>query len=270
VRPVDVTASDWDCTLEPAGPPAGPREPAVRLGLRLVKGLSLAGAKRLVQARRELSWVSLADLMERARLDRGDLKALAGADALANLAGNRHRAVWSVSGLMAVGRPRERPGQGALALPPPQGRDCTPLLAPPGEGAEIAADYASLGLTLRRHPVALLRGRLSAHRLLSAREVAEIPVGTRIATAGLVINRQRPAAANDVTFVTIEDETGCVNLVVWKRVAERQRAALLGARLLGVYGEVQRESGVTHLIAERLADYSSLLGGLVTVSRDFH
>ncbi len=267
VRPVDVTASDWDCTLEPVDPAAKRREPALRLGLRLVKGLSRAGAGRLVKARRDAPWSSLQDLIERAALDRADLKALAGADALANLAGNRHRAVWSVSGLMAVGRQR---GQGALTLPPPQDRDCLPLLAPPSEGAEIVADYATLGLTLRRHPIALLRGRLSAHRLLSAQEIAEVPERARVATAGLVINRQRPAAANEVTFVTIEDETGHVNLVVWKRVAERQRAALLGARLLGVYGEVRRESGVTHLIAERLADYSSLLGGLVTVSRDFH
>ncbi|MFY9974934.1 MAG: OB-fold nucleic acid binding domain-containing protein, partial [Chromatiaceae bacterium] len=123
-------------------------------------------------------------------------------------------------------------------------------------------------------PLDLLRERLTALRLLSAREVGEAPAGSRVATAGLVINRQRPAAANNVTFVTLEDETGQVNLVVWRRIAERQRRALLGSRLLAVYGEVQREAGVTHLIAERLADCSGLLGellgGLVTVSRDFH
>jgi error-prone DNA polymerase len=136
------------------------------------------------------------------------------------------------------------------------------------------ADYASLGLTLRRHPLALLRERLDSLRLLSAREVGEVAAGSRVATAGLVINRQRPASANNVTFVTLEDETGQVNLVVWRRIAERQRAALLGSQLLAVYGEVQREAGVTHVIAEGLVDYSPLLGtlleGLVTVSRDFH
>ena len=271
VRPVDVGASDWGCTLEPADhPSAGRRVPALRLGLRLVKGLSRAGADRLVAARLEAAWSSIQDLIERAALDRSDLKALAGAGALAQLAGNRHRAAWSVSGLLALGRPRGRQGQCSLPLPPPPQGDSLPLLAPPSEAGEILADYASLGLSLRRHPLALLRGRLSAQRFLSAREVAEIPAGARIGTAGLVINRQRPAAANQVTFVTLEDETGYVNLVVWKRVAECHRSALLGARLLGVYGEVQREGGVTHLIAERLADYSSLLGGLVTVSRDFH
>jgi error-prone DNA polymerase len=136
------------------------------------------------------------------------------------------------------------------------------------------ADYASLGLSLRRHPLALLRERLAALRLLSAREVGEVQAGSRVATAGLVINRQRPASANNVTFVTLEDETGQVNLVVWRRIAERQRRALLGSQLLAVYGEVQREAGVTHVIAEGLVDYSPLLGtlleGLVTVSRDFH
>jgi len=143
------------------------------------------------------------------------------------------------------------------------------LLPVPSEGGSIAADYASLGLTLRRHPLALLRGHLRRRRLLSAQEVGAVPAGEVVGTAGLVVNRQRPASANSVTFVTLEDETGYVNLVVWKRVAERQRKVLLGARLLGVVGEIQRESGVTHLVAGRLRDYSALLGDLVTHSRDF-
>jgi error-prone DNA polymerase len=144
------------------------------------------------------------------------------------------------------------------------------MLAPPAEGASIAADYASLGLSLRRHPLAVLRGQLQRRCLLSAAEVGSTPAGRVVWTAGLVVTRQRPASANTVTFVTLEDETGYVNLVVWKGIAERQRKALLGARLLGVEGEIQRESGVTHLVARRLRDYSSLLGGLITRSRDFH
>ena len=270
VRPVDVTASTWDCTLEWT---VGGR-PALRLGLRLVKGLSRSGAERLVAAREVSPWGSIEDLRGRAALDRRDLKTLAAADALAPLAGHRHRAAWSILGLSPAGRPPRQQGQGMLPLPPTADPGCLPLLAPPVEGAEIVADYASLGLTLRRHPLALLRERLAALHLLSAREVEGVPAGSRVATAGLVINRQRPAAANDVTFVTLEDETGQVNLVVWRRIAERQRRALLGSQLLAVYGEVQREAGVTHLIAEQLADYSGLLGGLlgglVTVSRDFH
>jgi error-prone DNA polymerase len=285
VRPVAVTASAWDCTLEPAdGEPAGQGaasanggrgevdgdQPALRLGLRLVKGLSRAGAGRLIQARDAARWLDLTDLIGRAALDRGDLKALAQADALQPLAGHRHRAAWSVSGLSAAPRNDPRAGQAALALPPPPADPVgLALLAPPTEGAEIVADYGSLGLSLRRHPLALLRPQLAERHLLTADAVAVVPPGARVATVGLVINRQRPGSAHDVTFVTLEDETGQVNLVVWKHVAERQRAVLLGARLLGVYGEVQREAGVTHLIARRLVDHSALLGGLVTRSRDF-
>jgi error-prone DNA polymerase len=198
------------------------------------------------------------DLRIRAELDRRDLKALAGADALAGLAGNRHQAGWQ------VGRRHD-----SLPLAPAPAEPALPLLSCPAEGEEIVADYASLGLSLRRHPLALLRPRLMALKLMSAHEMHQAPPGARVRVAGLVINRQRPASANNVTFMTLEDETGHVNLVVWKRVAERRRAALLGARLLGVSGEIQRESGVTHLVAKGLIDYSELLGGLVVASRDF-
>ncbi|MCU0835504.1 MAG: error-prone DNA polymerase [Chromatiaceae bacterium] len=255
VRPVEVSASDWDCTLEHGASGA----PALRLGLRLVKGLSHSGAERLVAARAAGSWRSVADLARRAGLDRGDLHALAGADALLGLAGNRHRAAWEAAGITP-----ERP-----LAPAPVGRGPLPLLPPPSEGEAIAADYSSLGLSLRRHPLALLRESLKGRRLLCAAEVGAAPPGRVVSAAGLVINRQRPASANNVTFVTLEDETGFVNLVVWQRLAERQRKILLGARLLGVVGEVQREAGVTHLVARRLRDYSGLLGGLVTRSRDF-
>ena len=260
VRPVDVRHSDWDCTLERAGDGGEPGgTPALRLGLRLVKGLSAAGAGRLAQARAEAPWRSLADLKARAALDRGDLRALAAADALAGLAGDRHQAGWQVA----------RRGEDLPLAPLADADDVPPVLAVPSEEEAVAADYASLGLSLRRHPLALLRERLAGLGLASAADVERAPAGRRVYTAGLVINRQRPASANNVTFVTLEDETGVVNLVVWKRIAERQRAALLGARLMAVRGEVQRESGVTHVVAESLADHSELLGGLVVRSRDF-
>jgi error-prone DNA polymerase len=255
VRAVDASASDWDCTLEHG---VG-GEPALRLGLCLVKGLSRQGGECLVRERRQGPWLSVADLALRAGLARGDLQALAGADALKELTGNRHRAAWEVAGISTP-----------LPLAPaPAGPEPLPLLPVPSEGESIAADYASLGLSLRAHPLALLRDRLRELRLLTAREVGAVSPGWVVRTAGLVVNRQRPASANNVTFVTLEDETGYVNLVVWKRVAEVQRKVLLGARLLGVEGEIQRESGVTHLVARRLNDYSGLLGGLVTRSRDF-
>ena len=255
VRPVDVRRSDWDCTLEPD--PGG--EPALRLGLRLAKGLSRQGAQRLVQARFGKDWRSVADLARRAGLDRGDLQALAGADALSGISGDRHQAAWQVAGI-----PEPLP---LLTCPTDTG--AMPLLPVPGEGEAIVADYESLGLTLRRHPLALLRDHLERRHLLCARDVNKAPPGRLVSTAGLVVNRQRPASANSVTFVTLEDETGYVNLVVWKRVAQRQRKALLVSRLLGVVGEIQRESGVTYLVARQLRDYSDLIGALVTRSRDF-
>jgi len=276
VRAVDVRASHWDCTLEPRTPQPGQSQdgqPALRLGLRLVKGLSQAGAGRLVASRAEPGWQTLDELREQAQLDKRDLKALAGADALAGLAGNRHQAGWRVSRqgvAAAVQRPRAGVAeQTTLPLPlPPE--PAVPLLPRPTEGRDIVADYASLGLSLRRHPLALLRRRLTELGLATAEAVHATEPGATVSTAGLVINRQRPASANNVTFVTLEDETGQVNLVIWKRLAERQRRTLIGARLMGVQGEIQREAGVTHLVAKRLLDYSHLLGGLVIRSRDFH
>jgi error-prone DNA polymerase len=256
VRPADATVSGWDCTLER-------REdgrPALRLGLRLVKHLSQEGAGRLLAARAVRPFGGLEDLAERAALDRRDLEALAAGDALAALSGHRYRAVWQVSGV-------ERP----LPLLPAntQGPEGIPLLRAPREGHEIVADYASLGLTLRRHPLALLRERLSKRGVLDTQALWSLPTGRRVTTAGLVITRQRPGSAGGVTFVTLEDEVGHVNVIVWKRVAEEQRAPLLESRLLEVRGQVQREGDVLHVIARHLIDLSALLGELMVESRNF-
>jgi error-prone DNA polymerase len=257
VRPVDVAVSDWDCTLERRDD----GRPALRLGLRVVKHLSQEGAFRLLAARAARAFVNIADLAERAVLDRGDLEALAAADALAALSGHRHRAVWQVSGV-------ERP----LPLLPAAtaAQEGMPLLRAPREGQEIVADYFSTGLTLRRHPLALLRDALAKRGVIPNRELWQQPDGRSVTAAGLVITRQRPGSASGVTFVTMEDETGYVNLIVWKRVADAQRAALLESRLLLVRGKLQREGDVLHVIAHRLIDLSALLGDLTVVSRNFH
>ena len=257
VRAVDVTISGWDCTLER-------REdgrPALRLGLRLVKHLSQEGAARLLAARAARHFDGIADLAERAGLDRRDLEALAAADALTKLTGHRHRAVWQVTGV-------ER----ALPLLPAATAvdEGIPLLRAPREGQDIVADYGSVGLTLRRHPLALLRDKLQRRGVVPTRELWEQPNGKLVRTAGLVITRQRPGSAGGVTFVTMEDETGYVNLIVWNRVAVEQRAALLESRLLEVHGKLQREGDVQHVIAQRLTNLSSLLGELVVVARNFH
>jgi error-prone DNA polymerase len=144
-----------------------------------------------------------------------------------------------------------------------------PLLRRPTEGEEIAADYRRLGLSLRRHPLALLRARLDALGVQTAAVVRDLPNGAHTCSAGLVITRQRPASAAGVTFVTVEDESGYLNLIVWERLAERAHQALVGATLLGFKGKVQKEQGVVHVIAERLYDHSRLLGGLTASSRDF-
>jgi len=261
VRPVAVALSDWDCTLERQDD----GRPALRLGLRVVKHLSQEGAERLLAARALRAFVHVADLAERAALDRRDLEALAAADVLASLAGHRHRAVWQVSGV-------ER----ALPLLPADTvvEEGMPLLRAPHEGQEIVADYGSLGLTLRRHPMALLRDVLVKRGVIPNQELWEQPNGRSVMAAGLVITRQRPGSAGGVTFVTLEDETGYINLIVWQRVATAQRAALLESRLLLVRGKLQREGDVLHVIAQRLTNLSELLaevlGDLVVASRNFH
>jgi error-prone DNA polymerase len=257
VRPVAATLSAWDCTLERRDD----GRPALRLGLRVVGQLSQQGAERLIAARRAGPFAHVADLAGRAALDRRDLEALAAADALADLAGHRHRAVWQVTGVERV-----------LPLLPAAtvADEAVPLLGRPREGEDILADYGSIGLTLRRHPVALLRDSLGRRGATPNQELWAVPNGRSVTAAGLVITRQRPGSAGGVTFVTLEDETGYVNLIVWKRVAEAQRAALLESRLLLVRGKLQREGDVLHIIAQRLTDASALLGDLVVASRNFH
>jgi error-prone DNA polymerase len=144
-----------------------------------------------------------------------------------------------------------------------------PLLRAPTEGEDIAADYRHTGLSLGRHPLTLLRPRFDSMGLMAICDVTEREPGEIVRTAGLVITRQRPSSAAGVVFVTIEDETGYLNLIVWERVSACQRAELLGSTLLGLEGRVQKEGEVLHVIVERLHDYSALLGSLQTRSRDF-
>jgi error-prone DNA polymerase len=247
VLPVDVVASDWDCTLEGQ---------ALRLGLRMVSGLTEASAQRITAGR---PFGSVDDLAQRATLDRRDLSRLAAAGALASLAGHRRQAHWLAAGV------ERAPGM-LRAMPMYE----TPAdLVPPREGEDIVADYASLGLTLRRHPLALLRSRLTRLKLLTAERLRALPHGRVARAAGLVTCRQRPDTASGVIFVTLEDETGCVNVIVWRNLVERQRRELLGAHLLGVEGVVERDGEVVHLVARRLFDHDFLLGRLAVSSRNF-
>ena len=262
VRAADVAVSDWECTLEPREEGA----PAVRLGLNMIRGLPRASALRMVESRdttrspATASLESINDLSRRAALNQSDLQRLAAAGALATLAGHRHNAHWLAAGVQNQSQLlRDAP----IIETPPQ-------LPAPTEGQDIVADYTSTGLTLGRHPLALLRPRLQRMKLVTAAQLSQLADGDTVRAAGIVTCRQRPGTASGVVFVTLEDETGYVNVVVWSRLVERQRRELLGARLMGVEGKLQREGDVIHLIARRLTDHTRLLGTLATASRDFH
>jgi error-prone DNA polymerase len=255
IRAVDVNQSDWDNSLERGKDGAA----TMRIGLRQIKGLSEAAGQRLVTARSSAPYASVQQLSERAALNRLELSALAAAGALAELDGHRHKARWHVAGVEAP-----TPLFASMERYEP-----TPLLKKPTEGQDIVADYRSLGLTLGRHPLAVLRAILTEKSFLLARDLPELASGRRVRVAGLVITKQRPGTASGVTFVTLEDESGHVNLVVWKKIAETQRSVLLNAQLMGVEGELQKEGKVIHVIAQRLLDHSALLGELRVRSRDF-
>ncbi|MEC4721805.1 error-prone DNA polymerase [Noviherbaspirillum sp. CPCC 100848] len=282
VRPVDIRYSDWDARLEwsegeaalhmPDGPrwagtenrsmkshPGQSAQPAVRLGFNMVRGLSCEAAWRIEEARSVKPFPDLADLALRAQLSRHDLEMLANANALEALAGHRRQALWH-----AVA---SEPGKGLLRG---AGIEEEPVrLDAPTEGEGIVADYHSTGVTLGRHPLALLRTALAARRFLPA-DILHTFADRQLARAcGIVTVRQRPETANGTMFVTLEDETGLVNVIVWPALIERYRKELLGSQLLGVYGVWQCESNVHHLVAGRLVDMSGLLGRLQFRSRDF-
>ncbi|WP_281718702.1 error-prone DNA polymerase [Pandoraea apista] len=269
VRAIDVCVSDVESRPEArTGRYGNARRPAVRLGLSLVRGLSDEGARAIERARRQRPFTDIDDLTARATLSRRDLDALAAADALSALLGGRRQARWTVA---AWQPPTPLLGATALRDAVPGSRDEQVSLPPMPEGQDIVADYASTGLTLRRHPLLLLREKLTRMRVMTAKELQSEGVnGHRVRTVGIVTGRQRPGTANGTVFVSLEDETGVINVIVWPDLVESQRKALLAASLLGVEGVWQREARVTHLVAHRLVDLSPMLGELAVSSRNFH
>lgn len=282
VRPVDVNHSRIETTLEaragdaPRMPPGTSaryadrlgreNQPAVRLGLNRVGSLSDAGAQRIVEARARGPFASTEDLALRAELDTRDMGALAAADALASLSGHRRQQVWDATA--------QRRAPALLKGVP---IDEAPLALPAAsEGEEIVGDYGSLGLTLRSHPLALLRPRLARMRLSNAAQLHDLPSGQSVRACGIVMGRQRPGTANGTIFVTLEDETGNVNVIVWQSVAQAWREPLLKAKLLAVQGTWQRDTDsggqVRHVVATGFKDLTPLLGRLAesSRSRDFH
>lgn len=257
VRPVDVRYSDWDCSLEPDEH----GEPAIRLGLRMIRGMREDDARRIEQARQSGAFRDAEDLSVRARLDASARERLADAGALGGLVGHRYQARWSVAGVK-----EQLPLFAGVSAP----NEAAPGLPAPSQGEDLLTDYATLGTTLGPHPLALLRQALRARRCRSSRELQAVEHGRPVSVAGLVIGRQRPQTASGVIFVTLEDEFGMVNVVVWHDLAERQRRVLVQSQMLRIDGHLETQDGVRHVIAGRLTDLTAMLTGLDIRSRDFH
>ena len=257
VLPPEVAASDWDSRIEADG--------AVRLGLREIKGLAEELGQRIAAARQRAPFADVADMAVRSGLACRDLDLLAAADALNRLAGHRRAAAWTAAAIADAGM-RRRGDLFAGLLP----AESPATLPAPGEGENLVADYRYLGHSLRRHPLTLLRRQLAARRFLRAADLAAADDRALVRAAGIVVGRQRPGTATGIVFVTLEDESGWTNIVVQPWLVDKQRHELLGATLLGVYGQLQKSGEVVHLVAKRLVDLSAWLGRLETTSRDFH
>jgi error-prone DNA polymerase len=255
VRAVDIVTSNWEATLEISQS----TQPAVRLGLNLVRGLSQEAGWRIEEARAIKPFHDLPDLALRGHLSSTDMQALAAANALRSLAGHRHEALWHAS--------VASPGKALLKAAPPAIDSIT--LTEPTDKQEVINDYRTLSLTLGQHPLAFLRQHLSAKRFLPASTLDTFAQGQFARACGIVTLRQQPATAKGTVFVTLEDETGIVNVIVWPSLVRQQRRELLNSGLLGVYGIWQKENNVHHLIAKRLVDLSDLLVEFKKSSKDF-
>ncbi|MEE9254227.1 MAG: exodeoxyribonuclease VII large subunit, partial [Pseudomonadales bacterium] len=283
VRDVDVMRSDWDHTLEPGNSSIDTKainpqfvyeleaQPAIRLGMRLIKGFNKEAALRIMAARRNRAIDSLETLARSADLMPGELGALAHAGALTSLSGHRHQAFWEAEGvrpppeLWQERKVAESGGEYGERLEEAQVRGAIPA---PTRGDDLVADYQSLGLTLGKHPMCFLRKHF--RNCLTALELREVRHGRFVRVAGIVTGRQRPSTASGVIFMTLEDETGNINVVIWASVLARLRAAVLQGKLVMVKGIVERENEVIHVVAGHVSDQTPLLGKLITASRDFH
>lgn len=259
VRPVCINASRWDCTLEPIGDDRF----AVRMGMRMVTGLKEADAAQIIAARADEPFLSIEELWHRAGVGAGALNRLAEADAFrASLRLARREVLWAIKALrdeqlplFAAADARENGFVHEIVEQPV-------MLRPMSEGREVVEDYGHVGLTLRQHPVSFLREELDRQKMVPCSALETTRDGRTIWLAGLVLVRQRPGSAKGVMFITIEDESGIANLIVWPRMFEKNRRIVMGARMLGLYGQVQREGEVVHVIARKLIDLSPLLSSL--------
>ena len=286
VRPVCINESRWDCTLEPTDV-AG--RFAVRLGLRMVKGLDNKEVAKFIATRMEEPFVSVDDVWRRSGLSADALVRLAEADAFRPSLGlSRREALWAIRGLRDEPLPLFSAAAEREAAVVPELAEPAVALRPMAAGGEVVEDYGRVGLTLRAHPVSFLRESLTRRRFLTCAEATRLKDRQKVETAGIVLVRQQPGSAKGVIFMTIEDETGIANLVVWRKVFLAFRPIVMGAPMIGVKGYVQREGEVVHLVVQHLtdlsADFSTIgrRGGVAgqeeagetqairVISRDFH
>ncbi|MGO1692083.1 MAG: error-prone DNA polymerase [Marinobacter sp.] len=265
--PPDINSSQWDHTLEDLENLEGSNH-RLRLGLRIIRGFPKNAAERLCRHRPKTGYKSSAELRRLADLNQREMELLAGANAMPAFTSNRHQAYWQLLD-------HEKPVELFSAVEAAEDNENYELepcdqLPEPSEGQNLLADYASQGLTLQRHPLALLREQGHLQFCLSAERLKTAKAGTPVQVAGLVTGRQRPGSASGVTFVTLEDETGNVNVIVWLETARRQRKPLITARLLHVKGILEREGEIVHVVAGKLSDLGHLIQSLPVSSRDFH
>lgn len=260
IRPVCINESRWDCTLEPTN---DDNRFAVRLGLRMVKGLGNAEAARLVSCREDRSFASIDDLWRRAGIPAAALVELAEADAFRpSLCLARREALWAIQPLRDEPLPLFAAAARREAEVLPEQVEPPVSLRPMASGREVVEDYSHVGLTLRQHPVSFLRAELAGRRIMTCAEAVACRDRRWVHVAGLVLVRQRPGSAKGVMFITLEDETAVANLVVWAKIFEKYRRIVLGSGMIGVKGRVQREGDVVHIVARELIDMSTELASV--------
>ena len=272
ILPIDINRSYLDSTLEYedtferiASYDSVTSKIAIRIGFRMVKGLSQDASMKIVKARQAGKFSNIQELIFRSKINKGDLEFLAAADALSALSGDRYRAFWQASAVDKITDNSffadQRFFKGDFGV--------DVLLPIVSEEENIFSDYASVGFTLRAHPVALFRKHLNCYQVASASELSNVGDRVNVKVVGLVTCRQRPMTAAGVTFLTLEDESGFINVVVWPAIGERLRPIVRQSTLMGVAGQIQENEGVIHLIAQELVDLSHWLGNLESYSRDF-
>jgi error-prone DNA polymerase len=267
IRPIDINHSRWDCTLEPT---RNPRRFAVRLGLRLVRGLANSDAAMIPLAGQERPFTSIEDLWRRAGIPVSALERLADADAFGSIHVNRRDALWTIRGLGNEVLPLFAAADRRADLIQPESIEPDVALNPMTEGREVVEDYRSKGLTLRQHPLAFLRQELNERRIITCADLRRVRDGHRVTVAGLVLVRQKPSSAKGVMFMTVEDETDVANLVIWSSLFDKQRRLILSSGMIACRGRLQREGDIIHLVAEHLMDLSDLLRSVGDRDQDFH